>query len=188
MRWSREKGLLAVLAGLLFIGISLWSPQKKAPPAPGARAGTHLADFFLRDFTTTTMGPDGRPRNRLSAAAMVHYAADDTSELTEPRFIVFRGEAPPWRIRAGQGRVSAGGETVWLSQDVHVSRHHPDGRFLDLSTSAMRVLPQREYAETDQPVTVASATGVTQAVGMEADLKVEQVRLMAEVRGYYEAP
>jgi len=56
---------------------------------------------------------------------------------------------------------------------------------LEIHTEALKVVPAEEYAETDQPVTIVTALGVTQAVGMQANLKQQQLELLAQVRGEY---
>jgi lipopolysaccharide export system protein LptC len=179
---------LVVLAVVGLSTLSWWMPIEQAPvttlvTAPEKR---HIADFFLMDFDLTTMNAAGRPRYDLQADWMQHYSDDDTSQLTMPRLTVYRPAAPPWRVRADQAQVAAGGESVLLRDDVKVRRMAKDRRdALELTTSVLRVMPDKEYAETDQPVTVVTDLGVTRAIGMEADLKRRRLQLLAQVRGDY---
>ena len=41
----------------------------------------HEADYFIENFTATTMDTQGRRKHELSAARLVHYPDDDTLEF-----------------------------------------------------------------------------------------------------------
>ena len=56
---------------------------------------------------------------------------------------------------------------------------------LELTTSELRVVPAKQYAETDQAVTVVTDLGITRAIGMQADLQQRRLQLLAQVRGDY---
>jgi lipopolysaccharide export system protein LptC len=178
--------LVLVVAGLSTL--SWWMPTEQGPvskliTAPEKR---HTPDFYLADFDLTTMNAAGRPRYYLQAEWMQHYADDDTSQLTMPSLTMYRPAAAPWRVRSDHGQVAAGGESVLLRDDVKVQRITAAKRdALEIDTSTLRVVPAKEYAETDQPVTIVTELGVTRAIGMQADLKQRQLRLLAQVRGDY---
>jgi lipopolysaccharide export system protein LptC len=117
---------------------------------------------------------------------MSHYADDDTSRMAVPQLTIYRQGAAPWFVRSRQAQVAAGGESVLLQDEVKVERLMEDQRGkLEIDTSALRVVPAKEYAETDQPVTIVTGLGMTQAIGMQADLKQQYLQLLAQVRGDY---
>ena len=187
MRIRVDKWLVVlVVAGLSTL--SWWMPIEQGPvtklvTAPEKR---HIPDFYLADFDLTTMNAAGRPRYNLQGKWMQHYADDDTSQLTMPDLTVYRPAAPPWRVRADQAQVTAGGESVLLQDDVKLRRVTTERReTLEIDTSTLRVVPAKEYAETDQPVTIVTDLGITRAIGMRADLKQRRLRLLAQVRGDY---
>ena len=187
MRIRVDKWLVVIaVAGLSTL--SWWIPIEPVPVskfmiAPEKR---HIPDIYLANFDLTTMNAAGRPRYYLLAKLMQHYADDDTSELTLPSLTVYRPEAAPWRVRAGQAQVAAGGQSVLLQNDVRIRRLTTNKRDkLEIITSALRVEPANEYAETDKPVTIVTELGITRAIGMQADLKQQQLQLLAQVRGDY---
>ncbi len=51
----------------------------------------------------------------------------------------------------------------------------------------MTVFPQQEYAQTEQPVRIDGAGGVSTGTGMKAYLKESRIHLLSNVRGQYEA-
>ena len=60
----------------------------------------HDPDYLVDNFTTTTYSRDGRVETVLSAAKMLHYPDDDSTELTAPRVMqAAPGNDPwPWRV------------------------------------------------------------------------------------------
>ncbi|MEK7321454.1 MAG: LPS export ABC transporter periplasmic protein LptC [Pseudomonadota bacterium] len=183
---------LVLLPGAVLSTLSGWFPLRRGPgPAetPAVVEARHIPDFFLTEFDLTSMDIAGAPRYRLQAQAMTHYADDDTADIALPRMTVFRGNASPWQARAGQGWVAGEGEMVKLMEDVVIERPaSAAAQGLEIRSDEMRVWPAREYAETERPVFLRSALGVTRAVGLHADFKHDVVELRAEVRGEYAAP
>jgi lipopolysaccharide export system protein LptC len=49
------------------------------------------------------------------------------------------------------------------------------------------VFPQQQYAQTEQPVRIDGAGGVSTGTGMKAYLKESRIHLLSNVRGQYEA-
>lgn len=179
---------LVVLVVIALSTLSWWLPLGHEPvialvTAPEKR---HIVDYDLTDFVVTTMNAAGRPRYRLQARAMRHYADDDTADVSLPQLTMFRHDAASWFVRAEQAHVTAGAETVFLQDRVKAERLTEDkDDTLEIRTTALKVVPAEEYAETDQPVTIVTALGVTQAVGMQANFKQQRLELLAQVRGEY---
>jgi lipopolysaccharide export system protein LptC len=180
---------LVVLLVIALSTLSWWMPLEQGPvtklvTGPEKR---HIADYYLEDFDLTAMNAAGHPRYHLQAHAMRHYADDDTAEVRMPRLTMYRQGTAQWFVRAEQAQVATGGESVSLQNQVKVERLTEDVREkLEIATSALRVVPANEYAETDQPVVIVTDFGVTRAIGMRADLKQERLELLAQVRGEYE--
>ncbi len=184
-RWGCAALALAALAA--FSGWLLQTAEQAAPVrASGER---HDPDFYLKDFTLTTMDKSGAPRNRLESPYMVHYADDDTSEVTTPRMQVFRKDAPPWQIDAGSGVILSEGKVVLLRDGVVISQNNPqNGQHTTLRTPDLTVTPDSESAETASPVNFTDSAGnVVDAVGMRANFRDERLELLSQVRGSYVA-
>lgn len=190
MALRADKGLVVLMvAGLSTL--SWWLPLRMGPaptePVAVAPKARHIPDFFLTEFELTSMDRGGAPRYRLHALGMTHYVDNDTAELVVPHMTMFRDGAPPWEGRSATGWVAGGGEMVGLSGDVVIERPGAAAApGIEIRTDEMEVWPEREYAETDRPVTLRDALGVTQAVGMRADFGRHVLELHAEVRGVYD--
>lgn len=189
MALRADKGLIVlVVAGLSTL--SWWLPLRMGPgptePVVVAPAPRHVPDFFLTEFELTSMDRAGAPRYRLHAEGMTHYVDNDTAEVVEPRLTLFRGDAAPWRARSATGWVSGDGELVRLDGDVVIERAAQRERpGVEVLTDALQVWPGKEFAETERPVTLRSALGVTDAVGMRADFGQDVLALHADVRSVY---
>lgn len=177
-----------VIGLLLTATLSWWLfTQVQLSGDTAAREKAHRPDFFLDDFTLTTMDETGRPKHRVTAPHMVHYPDDDTAEVDDPYVEIYRPDAPDWRIRARFAWISPGGERVRLQREVHVDRvGDADHAPLTMLTEELLALPDDQYMETDLPVTFLSPGWNVQAVGMKSWLDEGRMRLLSQVRGVHE--
>jgi lipopolysaccharide export system protein LptC len=187
MPFRLDKWLVVVMVAALST-LSWWLPLEQHPASaliPTTQV-EHVIDVRLQNFELTAMNAAGRPRYRLQAASLRHYADDDTAQLTAPRLKVFRKDGPPWWVQSQRAEVATAGASVLLKDDVQARRlTEVPGDQLALYTSVLKVIPDRQYAETAAPVTLVTDQGVTRGVGLEADFKRQQYQLLAQVRGEY---
>lgn len=57
---------------------------------------------------------------------------------------------------------------ILLRDDVHLEQQEPNR--IEITTPSLYVYPDRQFAETDQPVIIDTTSGRTRAVGMSGDL------------------
>lgn len=179
--------VIAVL--LLATGLSWWLVRSvevstSSPPQP--RAVRHISDYSMDDFTLKAMDPQGRLHYRLHARHMAHYLDDDTAALRRPDIMLFRGEGGTWNAVSQRGWIGPDQKHVVLSGDVLVWRDTPkQDDALELETDKLHVTPDRQYAETDLPVTIAQPAGITHAVGMRVSVDQGRMELLNAVHGRY---
>ena len=153
-----------------------------APPAKRR----HDPDYVISNFTTTTFDREGKPVSKLSAARMVHFPDDDTTELHAPRVVQTKPREPRMSVSADRGAVSADGEELFLYDNVVLVREadaeRPEAR---LTTSFLHVLRERNLVRTDREVTIVEDTRSLSGRGMEYDGESRVFTLMAEVRGKF---
>ena len=144
-------------------------------------------DAFAEDIDLSSLDADGRLANRLWAKRMLHYPHDDSTALEAPYLELYRPDEPPWEVRARSGRISSGGVEILLEGDVDVRRAGTAAlRPAHFTTEKLRVFPERDYAETDAPVTYRSTGLVVRSLGMRAHLDRGQVELPARVRATHQ--
>lgn len=177
--------LLVALAASAF-----WLEYTVQPPAQaGNGKSRHDPDYIIDNFSAVRLGEDGRPLYTLAADKMLHYPDDDTSHLQAPRFVHYDPAAAPLHITSETALVTREGENAYFSDDVRVVREpYADNSTLTITTDYLHVVPDKNFAKTDKPVTITDANTTIKAVGLELDNKARTVKLLSRVNGRYELP
>jgi len=181
---NRRILIITVLVALVVLASNWLSNRREQKQATAVTAAAHVPDYFLRDFTATTMNPQGKPEQRLTAQLMEHYGNDNSMDLTAPHLTLFQSSGPPWLVVAARGRIIDGGKEVVLSGGVRMD-HDAQGTTMTLTTDHLLLRPKQRYAETDAAVTVTTPQGRVDAVGMQADMATQRLQLLSKVRGTY---
>lgn len=173
---------VASLSGWFLKRLDTESPKR-------AEDALRLPDYYVENFTATTLGRSGFPTRRLDAAYMAHYPETDTHELTDPYMVFFAERATPWHVRSERGWVSPDGEEMLLLGKVHIWRNDESGdRQIDIRTEDLRVLPRTEYGETNKRVIITTPSSESRGLGMRAWMGKSRLELLSQVRTVYEQP
>jgi len=177
-----------LLIALLLVAVGYWNirPESFMQEAPVAQGEESPIDFYVINSRTVQYQPDGKRNYELSAEKVEHIKATDISLLTRPDLRSYRGSELPWHVTSERGEVGPQGEEVELIDNVRVERTDTKGRPTIITSSRMTVLPEKDYAETRQPVRIVAANGVTTATGMKAYLNEGRMLLLSNVRGQHE--
>lgn len=176
--------LLALLAALTY-----WLDKVVQGPAEvGKKALTHSPDFTVDKLLATRMDVNGRIRDSLQAAKMLHFPDDDSSEFEQPRFVSF-SRGVPLSITSQRALVSSNGADVYFRDNVRATRAAQAGKgALVVATEYLHVVPDDNIAKTDRPVTISDNSMTIQAVGMELNSETRILTLHARVKGvFYDA-
>lgn len=185
----RLLGIILLLFGLS--GFTIWVQQnsdKEIDVADTSKTKKkHSPDYFMEDFTITSMNEKGEPRSILTASKMLHYPDDDSTELDTPFMTMIAENGKPWKIKADRGWVAANNELILLSGNVRIDRvSGPNNRPVKLFTDKLRIHPELDFAETDRPVTMISNKRRTTAIGMRAYVRKGKLQLLDDVHVSYE--
>ncbi|MGK9067257.1 LPS export ABC transporter periplasmic protein LptC [Stutzerimonas chloritidismutans] len=180
-------------AVLLLIALSLgaigyWNirPESFMETPAAVTAPESPIDFYVINSRTVQYQPDGKRNYELVAEKVEHVKASDVSLLTRPDLKSYRGTDLPWHVTSERGEVGPQGEEVELIDNVRIERTDAKGRPTIVTSSRMTVLPEKDYAETRQPVRIVAANGVTTATGMKAYMNEGRMLLLSNVRGQHE--
>lgn len=174
--------VLAIATSLWLAGLGTTSPNVK-------RFEGHAPDLTMEEFEVTSMGEDGSPLRRLSAAYMAHFTDTQTKELTHPHLVIYREAAEPWHVASERGWVSADNDVLMLLGEVNIWRNRPDGKpEIHIETEDLKVLPREDYAETELPVSISTPESLTLGTGMRAYLGESRVQLLSNVKTKIEPP
>jgi lipopolysaccharide export system protein LptC len=144
-------------------------------------------DFIVQNISALSLGETGKARHTLTAVKMVHYPDDDSTLLTQPRFVSYSTAQTPVTITANQGVVSSKGDHVYFQDNVRVARApYGDQSELIMRTSFLHVIPDADLAKTDRHVTIVNDATVVTAVGLELNTKSHELKLLSNVRSTYD--
>lgn len=178
-RWWPHAVLLALAIGSTWL-VNRLDTRTAPSRVPGA---ARVADFYMEDFTATTMSPLGRPARRLTAERMQHFPGSDLQTFTRPHLWLYGTSGrEPWQVVSERGELASGGDQLMLLGEVDIWRNNPDGTVeTRIETSDVRVLPDAEYAETDAPALITTQGGRTTGVGLRAFMKEGRYELLSDV-------
>lgn len=176
-----------IIIALVVAAVGYWniSPERFLDQEEAVQPPPSV-DFFVENARSHQFEADGSLRHQLTAERVEHMQDTDTSLLFQPDLLIYRGEDQPWQVRSLRGEVGPEGRQVELIEQVEIEQTIAPDRFSRLTTSRLTVFPDREYAETAQPVRIENADGLTTAIGMQAHVKEGRVLLLSNVRGQHE--
>ena len=99
------------------------------------------------------------------------------------------GSASPsqeWRLGADQGWVAPAGDLIRLEGNVAGDSEGGNPSQASLRTGRLELLPEQSLARTDDRVTLTQPGIIQTGVGMEADLKTRNYRLLSQVKVRYD--
>lgn len=173
-------GALAALTYWLDINVQP-DPEKRVTDAP---------DFIIEGLNAIKMNEDGTPRYAVVADKMTHFQ-DKTSDtvLVKPTLTRYEAGKAPTTIRSNEGRLSPDGADAYFIGDVHVrqpaSAQDPE---MTLTTTYLHVIPDKDLAQTDKPVTMTRGKSTMTGVGLELNNNLRTARLQSKVRGTLDTP
>lgn len=177
-----KRTLLLILLIIVAIGSAWYMNRLTVTESKNLSTQAVAPDYYLENFTTTSMDIDGKPKNRLQALYMAHYPDDDTSELLSPSMQFFRPGKRPMTVKSEKGWLTADNEVILLQGDVEIYEDDEFGqRTLQVETKNARVLPNQDYAETDEFTTIISGRLTITGTGMRAFLKDSRLEILNDV-------
>jgi lipopolysaccharide export system protein LptC len=179
--------MLACIAAF-FAAVGYWniSPERFLDK-PVAPVDESEIDYYATNAHSVQFLPDGRLQYEMTSDKVEHLKATEVTLLTNPDLNMFRGTEFPWHVQSEKGEVNPDGTQVELIDSVRITRFDEKNRRTLITTTRMTVFPQQQYAQTEQPVRIDGAGGVSTGTGMKAYLKESRIHLLSNVRGQYEA-
>ena len=183
----------ALLPPFLLLAAAYWLNQQVQPLASSSDINRHDPDFIVSKFIATSLNKQGTPRFIIAAQKMLHYPDDDSTQLEAPQLTSLNPDQPALYASASTGTISGKGDEIFLHDNVKIIRAAnvlPSGggqSELTFTTRYLHVVPDRDLADTDQPVIMADAHNKISAVGMRIDNKARVIKLLAQVTGVHHA-
>lgn len=184
----RASALFPLVLAIALAAVTFWLERTVQMAVPAARdTARNDPDVVAQNVNTLILNEQGRLETTLAADKMVHFPADDSTELVEPRLVQLRDNQPPIRVRADRGAVSKDGEEVRFYGNVVVTRDATRERpELRAETTFLQVFPDERIAKTPERVVITEGRSRLAGTGMVANGRTEQMTLQADVTGTME--
>lgn len=170
---------------VLMVFLLSYSETGTTPTFNSASYSKQNPNFFLVNMRGVQFDETGTRDIVITSERIMHNPANDSVNMSEPRFTFFKDGKFTWNIRAQFGVIDQTGDQVELQQRVKMVNR--DG-VSSLTTPQLFIFPNTKKVTTSKPVTLTSNNGFTQAVGMSADLQKKQIELLSQVKGQYTPP
>ncbi len=141
--------------------------------------------YYLDAAELTGTANDGRVLYKLTTRRAQQVSDDNSIELTE---IVMNYGAPgglPWKVRADRGRIPEGARIIELAGNVVAISGEAAPNQTVINTQTLDIEPATMRASTDNRVRLTYNQRQLNATGMQADFKVNHLKLLSNVNGKF---
>lgn len=183
--------LIAWSPVLLLGGVTALTYWLNAQVQPGAAkfdgSGRHDTDLYIENFKATSLDPEGRVRQSITAKVARHFPDDDTTEFESPLITFTDPGKPPVSVTSDRGMITGDQKNAYFTGNVKGVRAAAEGESekgpVVVTSEYLHVLPKQDKIETDQAVTISDPRGIINATGMEFDNKAKTFKFKSRVSG-----
>jgi len=178
---SRPLLLLVLVVGLV-AAFWRWQPASDSPTA-GASATANGTGYVARDALLIDTGDDGQPRYRLRATSISQARPGGDVQLEQPQLDYEGGTR--WQLTAREGTLPEDASQVHLAGGVEARAERAHELPLRIRTELLDIDLVARRARTPGTVSIEMGTSRLEAVGLDADMKADALRLESRVHGEY---
>lgn len=175
--------LLAIASGWVFESI------EKSPILTKEKL-RHDPDYFLKNFTATTMDNKGKPAYQIKAQHLEHYPDDDSMKLQHPLFSFYKNNIKTWTAQANEALIIQDNEKIHLTGQVILSQVSPDKNSapMVLTAEQLTIDAEKNLAHTKTKIKLQKGDNTIQATGMRADMNKNRIEFLSKTRSHYVLP
>lgn len=154
--------------------------------SPVIHANAALPDAYMEDVVATIMNKSGKPTLKIETPRMIHFANNNTTDITKPHITVYRDSPVPWYINSDYAKATNGIDQIILWSNV-VMNHPSDttNPLTTMKTHSLTIFPDKKIAQTPDAVTITQPDMTVHAVGMFANFQDGTVKLLSQTVGEY---
>ena len=175
--------LYPLIALIVLAGATVWL-EHMTREDDSARAGESRRDpdFTAERTRLISFDAEGRQRYELLADRITNYPLPGVTELDRPR-LRYDVDGRELRLAARTGEVLDGGTQVLLTGEVRGLRvAAPGSAEMTFASESLRIWPDDQRAETDDPVVLTQGATTAHAKGMKSDNLFGTLDLIGSVR------
>ena len=175
-------------SSLLVIALTTFFFQQQGVESGKQGTGYAGFDLFIEDIQMQITSETGETSYRLTATRITHFPEEDYFQLIAPSLDVLRSNAS-WSLSSTGGRVSAGGEDIFLAGAVDILQLDANNaeQTRILSSDVMIKLKEKT-AETDNRATITGTGYRVSTTGFRVDFENNLLELKSQVKGVFNAP
>lgn len=180
--------LLAIASGRVFESFEISPILRK-------EVIRHDPDYFLQNFTATTMNNKGIPAYQVTANYLEHYPDDDSMTIKQPLFSFYKNNIKTWTAQANEAVVSQQPQIIHLTGDVILTQiltinkaAKKNTPSIILTAKQLTIEPEQQIAHTTSQITLSKGKNQIQAIGMRADMNQNKIEFLAKTRSHYVLP
>jgi len=179
-------GFASLLAAGSFWLVELSNQSAGSTPS---KINNTAPDYFVENFTYSTLDAQGLVVSRVEGVKMTHYPADKHSVIEKPVVRNFSPTRPPTTLRAETATINGDQTEVRLIDNVMLERARTRGdEPLTVTSEYMLVLPKKDIVTTDRHVDIRVGSMRLSGTGMVANNATRQLTLESSVSGIYLPP
>lgn len=185
--YLNRESLLPLVLVLILLLLTWWLlDDTRVKPLEDQSAPTHNSDYYIRGFTTLALDESGQRRYQLVADHLIHFIDTDSTKMTRLRYSRFNGSTGAVLINANTGIGAKDNSLLDLQGEVHIiSKDGFDQTLVETKTDQLALYPNRDFAETNSPVTIENADSITKGIGMTLDSRAGKLVLLSKVSSIY---
>ena len=175
--------LLTIIASLVWWLENLVSSSQ----TEAMKLQTNRPDFYMEKFAMRNFSTEGTLKYQANGQSLIRYPKDDSLEIEQLEMQAFKQDKGPISVKSDTARISNDGEHILLTGavNIHQEKHGSDDS-LTLTTDKLFLDNQRDYIETNKPITIRTDRHTMHGTGMQAWLEYRKFRLLSNVRGTHE--
>lgn len=185
---NREIAFIGVLAGLAGL-TAIFLSSLQSTLNENDSDNDDVPRLYMDNFKINRIDNQGLLKYTFTAPHLVQLPNQQGTRVERPEMTIFEnGRTLIWSLRAEKGWLSPDNDIIRL-ETVNATRPPASGKYpMVLTTSALTLYPEKDFAETTEPVRMESPQVTITGTGLEAYLDQERLNLLSEVRGHYDSP
>jgi lipopolysaccharide export system protein LptC len=178
--------IIAFFSAALFL---YWQVQVKRSAMESTRVDVvERPDFIADDLRSAEFNQQGLLVSRVMAKHMEHFESTQETYFTEPVYLIYPGSGKAqWQLQANQGKLNKLTGKMLLENNVIIDAINIEEPVQSISTQSLALDINTMIMTSDDMLYVKGKDFIIQGLGLYADLNAEELTLLSQVEGTYEA-
>lgn len=180
-----------LLVILLAVASSWFFESNKNSPILTKEVLRHDPDYFLENFTATTMDMEGQLSYKVIAVHLEHYPDDNSMKLQQPVFSFYENNIERWTASANEALIFQETQKIYLTGNVIMNQFPKQKEKttpIQLTSNQLTIEAKAKIAHTKSKIKLIQGNNQIEGVGMRADMNKNKIEFMSKTRSIYVSP